>query len=78
LMFAYEVSVVVRCTLFAVVNVRWTTKFGAGTSANKEYWKSKAASNSPVYFLRGIRAYDELRIVVTEVLQIKQTLTRSI
>jgi len=47
----------------------------AGTSVNKEYWKSKATSNSPVYSLRGIHAYDELQIVVNEVGQIKQTVT---
>jgi hypothetical protein len=29
----------------------------------------------PVYSLRGIRAYDELQIVVTEVGQVKQTVT---
>jgi len=29
----------------------------------------------PVYSLRGIRAYDELQIVVTEVQQVKQTVT---
>jgi len=52
-----------------------TKSHGARTSVNKEYWKSKAASNSPVYSLRGIRAYDELQIVVTEVRQIKQMVT---
>ena len=29
----------------------------------------------PVYSLRGIRAYDELQIVVTEIGQVKQTVT---
>ena len=48
---------------------------GAGTSVNKEYQKSKAASNSPVYSLRGIRAYDELQKIVTEVMQVKQMVT---
>jgi len=52
-----------------------TKSCGVRTSVNKEYWKSEAASNSPVYSLRGIRAYDELQIVVTEVEQVKQTVT---
>jgi len=50
---------------------------GAGTSLNKEYWKSKEASYPPVYSVRGIRAYDELQTVVTEVGQVKQTVTTS-
>ena len=33
------------------------------------------ASNSAVYSFRGIRAYDELQTVVTEVGQVKQTVT---
>jgi len=54
---------------------RATKSCGAGTSVNKEYWNSKAASNSPVYSLRVISAYDELQIVVTEVGQVRQTVT---
>jgi len=52
-----------------------TKSCGVQTSVNKEYWKSKAASNSPVYSFRGIRAYDELQIVVNEVGQVKQMVT---
>ena len=50
---------------------------GAGSSLNKEYRESKVASNSSLYSLRGIRAYDELQIVVTEDGQVKQTVTPS-
>jgi hypothetical protein len=52
-----------------------TKSCGIRTSANKEYRQSKAVSNSFVYSLRGIRAYDELQIVVTEVRQVKQMVT---
>ena len=54
-----------------------TESCGAGTSVNKECCKSKAASNPPppAYSLRGIRAYEELQIVLTEVGQVKQTVT---
>jgi len=78
-----RLSVVQRCTLIAVTNARWTTnnqkllvlepKVVVFEPLNKEYWKSKAASNSPVYSSRGIPAYAELQIVVTEVGQVKQT-----
>ena len=49
-----------------------TKSCGVRTSVNKEYWKSNAASNSPVYSLRGIRAYDDLQITVTEVGQVRR------
>jgi len=52
-----------------------TESCGIRTSVNKEYWKSKAASNYPVYSFREIRAYDELQIIVTEVGQVKQMVT---
>jgi len=52
-----------------------TKSCGVRTSVNKEYWKSKAASNSFCISLRGIRAYGELQLVVTEVGQVKQTVT---
>jgi len=48
---------------------------GAGTSVNKEHWRAKRLLIPPVYFLRGIGAYDELQIVVTEVGQVRQTVT---
>jgi len=53
-----------------------TKSCGVHTSVNEEYWKSKVASNSPVYSLRGICDYDELQIVVTKVRQVKQMVTR--
>ena len=58
-----RLSVVQRCLLFADVNARWTSNeqpkvvgagtksCGAGTSLNKEYWNSKAASDSSCIFL---------------------------
>ena len=42
----------VRCLrLWMLDEQRATESWGAGTSANKEYWKSKAASNSSCIFL---------------------------
>jgi len=35
--------------------------------------RAKRVLSPPVYSLRGIRAYDELQIVVTEVGQVKET-----
>jgi len=52
-----------------------TKSCGVGTSVNKEYQKSKAASNSPVYCLRGNSACDELQKIVTEVMQVKHMVT---
>jgi hypothetical protein len=41
----------------------------------KSIERAKQLLIPPVFSLRGIRAYDELRIVVTEVGQVKQTVT---
>jgi len=49
--------------------------FGAGTSVNKEYWKSKAASDSSCMFLERGPCLQRAAVVVTEVGQVKQTVT---
>ena len=67
------------CKLFAVVNARWTTSNQKLLVLEPQWIKSTERAKRllipPVYSLRGIRAYDELRIVVTEVGQVKQTVT---
>ena len=69
----------VRRTLFTVVNARWTASnekllvFEPQWIKNTE--RAKQLLIPPVYYLRGIRAYDELQIVVTEVGQVKRTVT---
>ena len=116
--------VVVRCTLFAVVNARWTTSnqmllvlepkivgagangcwcwnqkllvlepkiVGAGTNGCwcwnqkllvlephgiKNTKRAKRLLIPPVCSLRGIRAYYELQMVVTEVGQVKRTVIK--
>ena len=69
----------VRCTLFAVVNARWTTSNKKLLVLEPQWIKSTTRAKRllipPVYSLRGICAYDELQIVVTEVGQVKQTVT---
>ena len=67
--------VVLRCKLLAVVNARWTTSnqkllvLEPNVVVLELQWiksteRAKRLLISPVYFLRGIRAYDELQIVV--------------
>ena len=72
-------AVVLRCTLFAVVNARWTTSNQKLLLLEPQWIKSSKGAKRllilSVYSLRGIRAYDELQIVVTEVGQVKQTVT---
>jgi hypothetical protein len=72
-------SVVQRGTLFAVVNARWTTSKQNLLVLEPQWIKSTERAKRllipPVYFLRGIRTYDELQIVVTKVGQVKQTVT---
>jgi len=75
-------SVLQRCTLFAVMNARWTTSNQKLLMLEPQWIKSTEGAKRllipPVYSLRGIRAYDELQIVVTEVGQIKQMVTLSL
>jgi len=62
-------SDVQRCPLFAVVNARWTTsnqKLVLEPQWIKSSERAKRLLIPPVYSLRGIRAYDELQIAVTE------------
>ena len=72
-------SVVQRCTLFAVVDARWTTSNQKLLVLELQWIKSTERAKRflipPVYCLRGIRAYDELQIVVTEVREVTQTVT---
>jgi len=79
-------SVVQRCMLFAVVNARWTTSnqkllvLEPKVVVFEPQWiksteRAKLLLIPPVYSLRGIRADDKLQIVVTEVGQVKQTVT---
>ena len=74
-------SAVQRCTLFAVVNARWTTSKQKLLVLERQWIQSTERAKQllipPVYCLRGTRAYDELQIVVTEVGQVKQTVTLS-
>jgi len=55
-------SAVVRCTLFAVVNVRWTTSNQKLMVLETKWIKSTEKADRilipPLYSLRGIRAYD--------------------
>ena len=78
--------VVLRCMLLAVVNARWTTSnqklfvLQPNVVVLEPQWiksneRAKRFLISPVYSLRGIHAYDELQIVVTEVGQVKQMVT---
>ena len=73
-------SVVQRCTLFAVVNARWTTSNQKLLVLEPQWIKSTERAKRllipPIYSLRGIRAYDELQIFVTEVGKIKQPFTQ--
>ena len=75
---AYEVVSVQRCTLFTVVNTRWTTSNQKLLVLEPQWIKcterAKRLLIPPVYSLRGIRAC-ELHIFVTEVGQVKQTVT---
>ena len=77
-------SVFRRRKLFAVVNGRWTTSnqkllvLEPKVVVFEPRWiksteRAKRLLIPPVYSLRGIRSYDELHIVVTEVGQVKQT-----
>ena len=72
------VSVSLR--LFAVVNARWTTSNRKLSVLEPQSIKSTERAKrlliAPVYSLRGIRAYDELQKVVTEVGQVRQAVTR--
>ena len=68
-------SVVLRCTLFAVVNARWATSNQKLLVLEPQWIKcterAKQLLIPRVYSLRGIRAYDELQIAVNEVGQVK-------
>jgi len=68
-----------RCTLFAVVNARWTTSNQKLLVMEPQWIKNTESAKRllipPVYSSRGTRAYDKLQIVVTEVGQVKQTFT---
>ena len=75
-----EQSAVFRCTLFAVVNARWTTSsrklLVLGHQAIKRIERAKRHLIPPVCSLRAIRAYDDLQTFVTEVGQVTQTVTQ--
>ena len=68
-------SVVLRCTLFAVVNARWTTSKQKLLVLEPLWIKSTERTKlllvPPLHSLRGNRVYDELQIV-TEVGLVKQ------
>jgi len=68
-----------RCTLFAAVNAKWTTGNQKLLVMEPQWIKSTERAKRllipAVYSLREIRVDDELQIVVTEVGQVKQTVT---
>ena len=64
-----------RCILFVVGNLdeqRATKLVSSGISANRVTERAERLPIPPVYSLRGIRAYDKLQIVVTEVRQVRR------
>ena len=64
-----------RCTLFVVVFSRWNNEqpreVVPKSQRIKSYRRAKQLLIPPAYSLRGIRAYDELQIAVTETRQVK-------
>jgi len=72
---AFELILCLRCQLW-LASFFFHTWFDVCLSQwIKSIGRAKLLLIPPVYSLRGIRAYEELQIVVTEVGQVKQTVT---